>query len=76
MTDTKELLKVIDESGLRKGYIAERLGITTYGLQRKVENRSQFKAGEIKILCDILNITSLERKEQIFFNENVDKMPT
>ncbi len=76
MTDTKELLKVIDESGLRKGYIAERLGITTYGLQRKVENRSQFKAGEIKILCDILNITSLERKEQIFFNEIVDKMPT
>lgn len=76
MTDTEELLKVIDESGLRKGYIAEKLGITTYGFQRKVENRSQFKAGEIKILCDVLNITSLERKEQIFFNENVGKMTT
>ena len=76
MTNTKELQKAIEESGLRKGFIAEKLGITTYGLQKKVENRSQFKAGEIKILCDVLNITSLERKEHIFFDEDVDKMPT
>lgn len=76
MTNTKELQKAIEESGLRKGFIAEKLGITTYGLQKKVENRSQFKAGEIKILCDVLNITSLERKEFIFFGEDVDKMPT
>lgn len=76
MTDTKELLKVIEASGLRKGYIAQKLGITTYGLQKKVENRSQFKAGEIKILCDVLKITSLKEKERIFFAQNVDKMTT
>lgn len=76
MTDTKELLKIIDESGLRKGYIAQKLGLTTYGFQKKVENKSQFKAGEIKMLCDILNITSLELKDRIFFANNVDKMST
>jgi hypothetical protein len=76
VTDTKELLKIIDESGLRKGYIAQKLGLTTYGFQKKVENKSQFKAGEIKMLCDILNITSLELKDRIFFANNVDKMST
>lgn len=76
VTDTKELLKIIEASGLRKGYIAKKLGITTFGFQKKVENRSQFKAEEIKILCDVLKITSLKEKERIFFAENVDKMTT
>lgn len=76
MTDTKRLLEAIERSGLRKGFIASKLGITTYGFQKKVENKSQFKAEEIKILCELLNITSLKEKEKIFFAENVDKMPT
>lgn len=76
MTDTQELLAIIEKSGLKKGFIASKLGITTYGFQRKVENKSQFKAEEIKILCEVLNITSLKEREKIFFAENVDKMPT
>lgn len=76
MTNTEELLKLIDKSGLRKGYIASQLGLTTYGFQKKVDNRSQFKAEEIKILCAILKISSLEKKEEIFFAGDVDIMPT
>lgn len=76
MTNTTELLKVMDASGLRKGFIAGKLGITTYALQKKVENKSQFKAGEIQILCNILNITSLEQKDRIFFAQKVDNMTT
>lgn len=76
MTDTQELLKIIEKSGLRKGFIAEKLGLTTYGLQKKVENKSQFKAEEIKTLCEVLKITSLEEKEKIFFADDVDKMTT
>ena len=76
MTNTEELLKLIDRSGLKKGFIATALGLTTYGFQKKVENKSQFKAEEIKLLCDLLNITSLEKKEEIFFAENVGIMPT
>lgn len=76
MTDTEELLKIIDESGLRKGYIAQRLGLSTYGFQKKVENKSQFKAGEIKILCEVLKIESLEQKDRIFFANDVDKVST
>ena len=73
MTDTSVLLSKIKKSGLKKGYIAEKLGITVYGLQKKIENRSQFKAEEIKILCNVLEISSLEEKESIFFGGNVGK---
>ena len=67
MTDTTKLRMLIEESGLKYKYIAERLGITTYGLQKKIENKTQFKATEMKILCEILNINSLKKKEDIFF---------
>lgn len=76
MTDTAELNRLIKESGLTKSYIADKLGITLFGFQRKRDNKSQFTAEEIKILCDILTIKSLKEKERIFFAENVDEMPT
>lgn len=76
MTDKQRLLKIIADSGLRKKYIAEQLGLTTYGFQKKVENKNQFKAEEIKILCKVLKISSLKEKEEIFFGEIVDETST
>ena len=76
MTDTQALLILIEHSGLKKGYIAKRLGLTTFGLQKKIENKSQFKAEEIKILCDVLEIKSLKDKERIFFAKDVGKTTT
>lgn len=76
MTDTKELLRLIKNSGLKKKFIALKLNLTVYGFQKKVENITQFKAEEIKILCEILGITSLKEKERIFFADNVDKAST
>lgn len=72
MTNTKELLSLIKNSGLKKGYIAEQLKITTYGLQKKIQNDSEFKSSEIAIMCELLNITSLKEKERIFFAIKVD----
>lgn len=76
MTDTKELNKIIHESGMTKSYLARKLGITLYGFQLKRENKSQFTAEQIKILCDLLDIKSLKEKERIFFAKDVDKMTT
>lgn len=76
MTDTKELDRVIQESGLTKSYIAGKLGISLYSFQMKRENKRQFTAEQIKILCEVLNIKSLREKERIFFANNVDNMPT
>ena len=67
MTNTALLNQLIKESGLKKKYIAEQLGITGYGLQKKIENLSEFKSSEISIMCDLLNINSLKQKETIFF---------
>ena len=76
MTDTKELNRLIHESGLTKSYIADKLRISLYSFQQKRENRSQFTAEQIKILCELLNIKSLKEKEKIFFAPEVDKTPT
>lgn len=76
MTNTKMLADLIHTSGLKKGHIASKLGLSLVGFQRKVENKTQFKAEEISMLCTILDITSLELKENIFFNQTVDKMTT
>lgn len=76
MTNTALLKEVIEKSGLKRAYIASQLGLSVFGLQKKIENTNQFKAEEIKILCKVLNITSLREKELIFFADNVDKMAT
>lgn len=76
MTDTKELNRIIHESGLTKSYIANKLGISLYSFQLKRENKRQFTAEQIKTLCELLDIRSLKEKERIFFASEVDKMPT
>lgn len=76
MTDTVRLNDEIKKSGLKKGWIASELGLSSYGFHRKINNINQFKAGEIKGLCQLLNITSLEKKDEIFFADDVDKKTT
>lgn len=76
VTDTKELNRLIHESGLTKSYIADKLKISLYSFQLKRENKSQFTAEQIKILCELLNIRSLKEKERIFFATEVDKTST
>lgn len=76
MTDTMELNRLIHKSGLTKSYIAGKLGITLYGFQMKRENKSQFTAEQIKMLCELLGIKSLREKEKIFFAQNADKKST
>ena len=73
MTDTEALKKKISDAGLKQGYIAEQLGLSSYGFANKLNNVTEFKATEIQILCEILHVTSLKEKEAIFFNRKVDK---
>lgn len=67
MTDTTKLLERIKQSGLRKGYIAEKMGLSPGALGNKIANRSEFKASEIETLCSLLGIDSMEEKEALFF---------
>lgn len=65
MTNTRLLRELIDAKGLKLCYIADQLGISRFGLHKKMQNQSEFKPSEIKRICEILGITAAER-EKIF----------
>ena len=67
MTNTELLEEKISLSGKKKGYLAERLGLTRQGLRNCITNKSEFRASHIQTLCDELHITDLKEKQAIFF---------
>ena len=66
MTDTVNLRKAIDGKGIKYKYLALQLGLSPYGLQRKIENDAEFKISEVDKLSEILNF-SIRQKDNIFF---------
>lgn len=76
MTDTKLLEQIIKDSGMKKKYIAELMGLSPYGLSLKIDNKNAFTAPEISKLCKILKIKTLTLKERIFFAHKVDEKST
>lgn len=65
------LRKKIDQSGLKLTYVAERLGISYQGLKKKLDGDTEFKASEIAVLKDVLQLSDVEVQD-IFFTDNVD----
>ena len=66
MTNTSLLEHYIEKSGYKKSFIAAQLGITAYGFTLKINNKSEFKASEMTILCKLLKISAKD-KNAIFF---------
>ena len=64
MTNKELLDEYIAKSGLKISYIADKLEITVQSFGQKRNNISSFKASEIYVLCDLLNIS--EEKDNIF----------
>ena len=67
MTNTSMLKEKIKESGYKLEYLARKVGITRQCFSDKVNGNSSFNQYQIKILCDLLDITDLSEKENIFF---------
>ena len=67
MTNTELLEKVIEKSGLKKNFIAKAIGLSPYGLAKKIKNKTEFKTSEVNKLCEILSISDLAEKDRIFF---------
>lgn len=57
----------IKEKGYKLKFIAEKLGLTPYGLALKLNGKNEFKWSEILEISNILNLDEKEKKE-IFFN--------
>lgn len=71
MVDTQHLAEKIDNSGLKIGFIVDKLGITRQAFDYKKRNKRKFRTAEIYVLCDLLNIPDDERQE-IFFAKEVN----
>lgn len=67
MTDWKKLNKRIEESGLRKGYIYEKTGISRFRWHYLSSKNLDPTASEIQKICEVVEIKRLSDKEQIFF---------
>ncbi len=59
MTDTNLLRAKITENGFTQEQIAQKLGISVASLNKRINNKSQFRADEIWELKTILNIKDM-----------------
>lgn len=67
MTNKKLLEEAIKAKGLKKSFLAEKIGLSAAGFYNCLNNRAEFKASQINTLCDLLGIVDLAEKEAIFF---------
>ena len=72
MTDSEKLKAIIAERGYELRNVAELMDLSAKELQLRVDNRKEFRSGEVAALCDILDISSVEEKRDIFFTNEDD----
>lgn len=72
VTDTKLLKQIIDESGLKKTFIAKQLGLSYQGYLRKENGSSEFKSSEIVIMKKLLRLPQ-SLVSEIFFAKSDDE---
>ena len=70
MIDSKKLEEKIQQSGLKKGYLAERLGVSRATFCALLSNRTEFKVSQIRVLCELLDIHDDETLRAIFFAQS------
>ena len=71
MTNTLLLEMAIRRAKMTKKEIAQHLGLSAIGFYKKLNNVTEFKASEITKLYEILNLSSLEEQQRIFFVSGV-----
>ena len=69
MVDTILLEEMIEKSGKKRGYLAEKCGCSIQALRLKIKGEYEFTNKQTDILCSELGITSLILKEKIFFKK-------
>ena len=68
MTNTELLEEKIKQSGLKKGFIAKKIGVAPNTLTALINNKSEFKVKQMRTICEILQISDEEEIHAIFFN--------
>lgn len=60
--NTKLLQQKIKDSGLKMGFIAEKLGRSRQALSNKIQGKTEFLPSEIRILCELLHLSDDDRR--------------
>ena len=63
MTDTARLQNLIRGSGLKKGYIANALGLTYVGFRKKEIGQNEFNVSEVVKLKSLLKLSDKDVSE-------------
>lgn len=69
------LAEKIEQSGMKRKAIAEKMNLTPMGLANKLKGKRDFNATEIKSIASAINLTG-DDILSIFFADNVGKMTT
>lgn len=67
MVKTEQLREIVEARGLKYKYLASEMKLSPYGLQKKINNDTEFKASEIEALSYLLKLSIVER-DNIFFD--------
>ena len=70
MTNSALFREAVAKAGIKYKFLAKSLGITPYGLQKKIDNRSEFKASEIYTASEILGLSEHDRNSIFFCKES------
>lgn len=60
MTNTIKLKEIVQESGLKKSFIAQKLGLSLQGYLNKENGLHDFTSSQILILKELLHLTQKE----------------
>ena len=63
MTDVKALQSKITDSGLKKTFIAEQLGVSYPGYLNKETGKTEFMASEVAVMSRLLRLTDTETRK-------------
>lgn len=69
MTNTLKLKALLIERGYTQANLADEIGISTYTMNKKINNKVEFKMSEIEKISRILRISN---KDDIFFYHDVE----
>ena len=61
--DMTLLEQKIVESGYRREFIAEKLGLTRFGFRDKINNPDRWKVSEVRELVKLLNISKADSRK-------------
>lgn len=68
MTNRKLLEDRIKQKGLKKGFLAEAIGVSRSTFCSQLCGKTEFKASQIRVLCELLGIEDGETMAAIFFS--------